>query len=81
MKIMKTAISIPGPVFENAKQLAQKMDMTLSELYTAALSAYVADYQNEDVTEQLNEIYEMEPSELDTELIALQVVSISDESW
>ncbi len=81
MKIMKTAISIPGPVFENAKQLAQKMDMTLSELYTAALSAYVADYQNEDVTEQLNEIYEMEPSELDTELIALQVVSIGDESW
>ncbi len=81
MKIMKTAISIPGPVFENAKQLAQKMDMTLSELYTAALSAYVADYQNEDVTEQLNEIYEMEPSELDTELIALQVVSIGNESW
>ena len=81
MKIMKTDISIPGPVFENAKQLAQKMDMSLSELYTAALSAYVADYQNEDVTEQLNEIYEMEPSELDTELIALQVVSIGDESW
>ncbi len=81
MKIMKTDISIPGPVFETAKQLAQKMDMSLSELYTAALSAYVADYQNEDVTEQLNEIYEKEPSELDTELIALQVVSIGDESW
>ena len=81
MKIMKTAISIPGPVFENAKQLAQKMDMSLSELYTAALSAYVADYQNEDVTEKLNEVYEKEPSELDTELIALQVVSIGDESW
>ncbi len=81
MKIMKTDISIPGPVFENAKQLAQKMDMSLSELYTAALSAYVADYQNEDVTEKLNEVYEKEPSELDTELLALQVVSIGDESW
>ncbi len=81
MKIMKTAISIPGPVFENAKQLAQKMDMSLSELYTAALSTYVADYQNKDVTEKLNEVYEKEPSELDTELIALQVVSIGDESW
>ncbi len=78
---MKADISIPNPVFETARRLAQKMDMSLSELYTAALSTYVANHQDEDVTEKLNEIYKEEPSELDTELVALQVASIGGESW
>ena len=36
---MKTDISIPNPIFEAATKLAQKLDMSLSELYTAALAA------------------------------------------
>ncbi len=78
---MKTNISIPNPVFEIARQLAREMNISLSELYTAALSAYVANYQGENVTEILDEIYEKEPSALDTELVALQVTSIGSESW
>ncbi|MCB0212174.1 MAG: hypothetical protein KDJ52_22715 [Anaerolineae bacterium] len=78
---MKTDISIPNLIFEAAKQLAQKLDMPLSELYTAALAAYVATYQSADVTIQLNEVYETEASELEPELTALQVSSIGDESW
>ena len=78
---MKTDISIPNPVFETARRLAQKMDMSLSELYTVALSAYAANYQGENVTEKLDEIYEKEPSVLDAELVALQVTSIGSESW
>ena len=34
---MKAEISIPNQIFEAAKQLAQKLDMSMSELYTAAL--------------------------------------------
>ena len=78
---MKTAISIPNSIFENARRLARKMDMSLSELYTVALSAYVANYQGENVTEKLDEIYAQETSSLDRELIALQVTSIGSESW
>ncbi len=78
---MKTDISIPNPVFETARRLARKMDMSLSELYTAALSAYVANYQGEDVTEKLDEVYEKEPSALEAELVVLQVASIGGESW
>ena len=78
---MKTDITIPNPIFEAAKQLAQKLDMSMSELYTAALAAYLANYQNEAVTEKLNEVYETEPSSLEPDLITLQVASIGSDSW
>jgi hypothetical protein len=78
---MKAEISIPNPIFEAATQLAQKLDMSLSELYTAALAAYVATYQDEDVTDRLNEVYETESSTLESELIKIQVATIGDESW
>ena len=73
---MKTEISIPNPIFEAAQQLAQQLNMSLSELYTAALAAYVAEYQNEDVTEKLNQVYETEPSNLEPDLVTLQLASI-----
>jgi hypothetical protein len=78
---MKTDISIPNPIFEAATKLAQKLNMSLSELYTAALAAYVATYESEDITAQLNEVYEAEESVLEPELVVLQVASIGDESW
>ena len=77
---MKTEISIPNPIFEAAQQLAQQLNMSLSELYTAALAAYVAEYQNEDVTEKLNQVYETEPSNLESDLVTLQLASIIDPS-
>jgi hypothetical protein len=78
---MKTDISILNPIFETATKLAQKLDMSLSQLYTAALAAYVATYESEDITAQLNEVYEAEESALDPELVALQVASIGGEIW
>lgn len=73
---MKAEISIPNKIFEAAKQLAQKLDMSMSELYTAALAAYVAGYQDEDVIEKLDIVYESESSTLEPDLVALQVTSI-----
>lgn len=78
---MKTDISIPNPIFEAATKLAQKLDMSLSEFYMAALAAYVATYQSEDVTAQLNEVYETEKSVLEPEFVVLQVASIKGENW
>ena len=72
----KIEITIPNPIVESTRQLAQRLDMSMSELYTAALAAYVATYQDEGVTEKLDELYEIETSSLDPELVALQVASI-----
>ena len=79
---MKTDISIPNPIYEAATKLAEKLDISLSELYVAALTAYVATHENNNITAQLNDVYdEAGKSELDPELVALQVASIGDERW
>ncbi len=77
---MKTAISIPNPISEAAEQLARKLGMTLSELYTAAISAYMVSHQP-DITEKLNRIYEKESSSADSALINVQFASSDNETW
>jgi hypothetical protein len=78
---MTTTIQIPNPVYESAEQLARELDVSLSELYTVALSTYVNAHQTKKVTEALNRIYETESSTLEPGLVALQVASIGDEPW
>lgn len=78
---MKLDISIPNPVFHAAEDLAKKMGVSLSELYTAALNAYVAEHQKENITETLDQVYADEPSNLEPELVTMQVVSLEAEEW
>jgi hypothetical protein len=78
---MKQDISIPNPIFQAAEDLAKKMGVSLSELYTAALNAYVAEHQKENITETLDQIYADEPSTLEPELIKMQIVSLEAEEW
>lgn len=78
---MITTIQIPNPIYESAEQLAQKLDLSLSELYTVALTAYIHSYQKESVTEALNRVYETESSKLDPTLVTLQAASIEDGKW
>ena len=76
---MKTDISIPTPVFKSAQRLAEKLGISLSELYTAALSEYVTTH--EIVTEALNRVYEVESSEMEPELVQIQMASVDSENW
>jgi hypothetical protein len=46
---MKTGISVPSRIFEPAQQLAKELDWLHSKLYTAALAAYTATYENADI--------------------------------
>lgn len=73
---MKFDISIPNPVLLAAENLAKKMGVSLSELYTAALNAYVAEHQKENITETLNQVYIDELSTLEPELVKMQVVGL-----
>ncbi|MEW5767725.1 MAG: hypothetical protein AB1797_08890 [bacterium] len=78
---MRTDIAIPRPISEAAEQLAQKLDISLSELYTAALTAYVTTHQKNEVTERLNQVYETETSTLEPVLVQLQVASLDGATW
>jgi len=78
---MKTAISIPGPLFHAAERLAKRLGIPRSRLYSRAIERYVAEAEGREVTELLNQVYEHEPSELDPVLAALQSASIAREEW
>lgn len=55
---MKTAVSIPDEVFEKAERLARRSKRSRSELFSAALSEYVARHAPDEVTESMNRVCE-----------------------
>ena len=59
---MKIAVSVPNEVFERAEQLAKRLKVSRSELYSRALREYLARHVPDEVTAALNLLCE----ELDT---------------
>ncbi|HYT74868.1 MAG TPA: ribbon-helix-helix protein, CopG family [Vicinamibacterales bacterium] len=53
---MKTAVSIPDEVFEKAERLARRAKRSRSELFSAALSEYVARHAPDEVTETMDRV-------------------------
>ena len=53
---MKTAVSIPDEVFARAERLARRSKRSRSELFSAALSEYVARHAPDEVTEAMNRV-------------------------
>ena len=51
---MKTAISIPDAVFEEAEHMARRMKRSRSELYSRALADYLARHSSDRVTEAMD---------------------------
>ena len=54
---MKTAISLPDPLFQAAESLAKRMGLSRSELFQRALQAFLQDHKDAGVTEELNGVY------------------------
>lgn len=78
---MKTAISIPNDIFEQAESLARKMEVSRSELYTEAIRIYLKENHIEDVTAKLDEVYKDTNSSLDKGLLNAQTASLPKEEW
>ena len=51
---MKTAISIPDEIFQEAERLARRAKRSRSEVYSQALREYVARHAPDRVTEAMN---------------------------
>lgn len=78
---MKTEISVPARLFEEAQRLAEELCMSFSEFYVAALVAYVVMHQSGDITKKLDEVYAKEESALESGLLAIQIASVGEEEW
>jgi len=77
---MKTAISIPDPVFQAAEGLAQRLGISRSQLYSKAVLEFTTSHKNDNITKKLNSIYS-NGTELDEELHSMQLKSLPHEEW
>ena len=78
---MKTAISIPDPLFQAADKLAKQLGVSRSELYSNAVKKLVDSYQRDLDRKKLDEVYSEDDSEPDKVLSALQWMALDKEDW
>jgi metal-responsive CopG/Arc/MetJ family transcriptional regulator len=69
---MKTAVSIPTPLFQKAERRRQKLGVTRSELYATALEHLLSEEPDDEVTRALERVYAAERSSLDRRLATAQ---------
>ena len=81
--MVKTAISIPDTIFEDAERLAKRRGWSRSELYAHAVADFVKAERFLGVRERLNAVYGNEPddSTLDPLLEQIQSQSLPKEKW
>ena len=78
---VKTAVSIPDPVFAEAERVSQRLRMSRSRLYTVAVENFLRAHRSKGVKEALDAVYAVEPSQLSTTLAAMQLASLAREEW
>jgi metal-responsive CopG/Arc/MetJ family transcriptional regulator len=78
---MKTAISIPDPLYKEAERLTKRLRIPRSQLYAKALEEYVQRQRSKGIKEALDEVYRTESSELDPVLAHLQGEVLGREEW
>ncbi|MBD2626013.1 ChpI protein [Trichormus variabilis] len=78
---MKTAISIPDPLFEAAEKFAKHQGLSRSQLYATALQEYLQSHKSDQITQQLDAVYADEDSSIDPLFVNLQAHTISEENW
>jgi len=78
---MKTAISIPDKVYRAAERLAKRKGISRSELYARAVEALIRVEDDDEVTAQLNRVYQSDAGKLDDGLVRLPGRILRDDPW
>jgi metal-responsive CopG/Arc/MetJ family transcriptional regulator len=78
---MKTAISIPDPLFKEAERVVRRLGVSRSELYSKAIASFVKRYESSEVREALDEVYGREDSRINSRLVRLQTAALEEEDW
>lgn len=78
---MKTAISLPNPLFEAVESLAARLGISRSALFQRAVEQYLRQYDDAAVTEALDRVYAAETARVDPLLATLQAASLPLDEW
>ena len=69
---MKTAVSIPDDLYDEAEELAKGLHVSRSALYARALARLVHDADSQRVTAALNEVYGVQRSREGSSIVQLR---------
>jgi metal-responsive CopG/Arc/MetJ family transcriptional regulator len=78
---VKTSISIPDPLFQEAELVAKRLRISRSQLYARALEYYLPRQRPKGIKRALDAVYSTEPSELDPVIVQLQAMALYKEKW
>ena len=68
MDTVKTAISIREPLFEQAEELARRLKISRSRLFSMALEDFIRRMENRELLEQINAVYAQETDDTEQHL-------------
>jgi metal-responsive CopG/Arc/MetJ family transcriptional regulator len=81
---MKTAISLPDPLFKSAERAARKLRMSRSRFFATAASHFIRETRKYNVTERLNAVYGekgQNDSRVPSSITEIQMAAIRKERW
>lgn len=78
---MKTAISVPDEVFEEAERLARRTKRSRSELYSVAMAEYLTRHSPDEITEAMNRVVDEVGPEVDEFVAAAARRSLQGTEW
>ncbi len=69
MAIVKTAISLDAALFEQVERIAHNLNVPRSRLFAMALEDFIQKYENQQLLEAINAVYESEPDSAEIALV------------
>ena len=78
---MKTAVSLPDDLFEDADELARRTGRSRSELYATALREYLERHDEDRITSALNAVYATEDAKPDPFLTEAARRTLARDRW
>jgi len=77
----KTAISVPPEVFKLSERLAKKLKISRSAVFALGVQKLGEEYDDERITERLNQVYGKQKAELDPVIVQIAALSLPREEW
>ena len=78
---VKTAVSIPDPIYRQAEEAARRLRVSRSHLYSAAIEEYLRRHTDDEIVERLNAVHGALQETIDPVLAEAQSRSLPLERW
>jgi len=78
---MKTAISLPDDVFDQADTLASRLHVSRSQLYVMALEKFINEHLENNITEKLNDYIDKHGQPIDPVFLNASLKDMRSVEW